>query len=114
MANGRNLTVAEQLLRARELAERLQSLPGIRGVTMSENGLFSGTNSRTEGLQVEGFESPRLEDRTASFDQVGPGYFRILGTPLLAGREFDERDTTDRPPVVVINETFATVVLRHA
>ena len=108
MANGRNLTVAEQLLRARELAERLQSLPGIRGVTMSENGLFSGTNSRTEGLQVEGFESPRLEDRTASFDQVGPGYFRILGTPLLAGREFDERDTTDRPPVVVINETLAT------
>jgi putative ABC transport system permease protein len=108
MANGRNVTVAEQLLRARELAERLQSLPGIRGVTMSENGLFSGTNSRTEGLQVEGFESPRLEDRTASFDQVGPGYFRILGTPLLAGREFDERDTTDRPPVVVINETLAT------
>ena len=107
MANGRNLTVAEQLLRARELAERLQSLPGIRGVTMSENGLFSGTNSRTEGLHVEGFESPRLEDRTASFDQVGPGYFRILGTPLLAGREFDERDTTDGPPVVVINETLA-------
>jgi predicted permease len=108
MANGRNLSVAEQLLRARELGERLQSLPGIRGVTMSENGLFSGTNSRTDGLQVEGFESPRLEDRTASFDQVGPGYFRILGTPLLAGREFDERDTTDRPPVVVINETLAT------
>jgi len=108
MAHGRNATVAEQLLRARELAERLQSLPGIRGVTMSENGLFSGTNSRTESLQVEGFESSRLEDRTAGFDQVGPGYFRILGTPLLAGREFDERDTTDGPPVAVINETSAT------
>jgi predicted permease len=108
MANGSNVNVAEQLLRARRLAERLQSLPGVLGVTMSENGLFSGTNSSTEGLQIEGFDSPHPEDRTASFDQVGPGYFRILGTPLVAGREFDERDTTDRLPVVVINETFAT------
>jgi predicted permease len=108
MATGGNVNFAEQLLRARALAERLQSLPGVRGVTMSENGLFSGTDSRTDGLQVEGLDSPRPEDRTASFDQVGPGYFRILSTPLLAGREFDERDTADRPPVVVINETLAT------
>jgi len=108
MADGGNVNAAEQLLRARRLAERLQSLPGVGGVTMSENGLFSGTDSRTDSLQVEGSVSPRPEDRTASFDQVGPGYFRIMGTPLLAGREFDERDTTDRPPVVVINETLAT------
>ena len=108
MANGSQANVAEQLGRARALAGRLQSLPGVGGVTMSENGLFSGTNSGTESLQVEGFDSARPEDRTASFDQVGPGHFRILGTPLLAGREFDERDTTGSPPAVVINETFAT------
>jgi predicted permease len=103
-----NVDVAEQLLRARALVEWLQSLPGVRGVTMSENGLFSGTDSRTEGVNVDGFDSRRPEDRRASFDQVGPGYFRILGTPLLAGREFDGRDTTDGEPVAVINETLAT------
>src|SRR4029453_10480071 len=114
MANGSQANVAEQLGRARALAGRLQSLPGVGGVTMSENGLFSGTNSGTERLQVEGFDSARPEDRTASFDQVGPGHFRILGTPLLAGREFDERDATAippaavTPPAAVINETFAT------
>jgi predicted permease len=104
---GQNLSIAEQLSRARGLVERLQSLPGIHGVTMSENGLFSGTDSRTEGLQVEGFDSLRPEDRTASFDHVGPGYFRILGTPLLAGREFDERDTVAAPLVAIVNETMA-------
>jgi predicted permease len=108
MPTGGSVNVAEQLLRARGLAERLQSLPGVRGVTMSENGLFSGTDSRTEGLHVDGFDSPRPDDRIASFDQVGPGYFGTLGTPLLAGREFDQRDTADRPPVAVINETLAT------
>jgi predicted permease len=108
MANRGNLSMAEQLLRARSLAERLQSQPGIRGVTLSENGLFSGTDSTTQSLQIDGFDSSRLEDRTASFDQVGPDYFRTLGTPLLAGREFDERDTAATPSVAVINETMAT------
>jgi len=105
----------ELLLRARALAERLQSLPRIRGVTISENGLFSGTDSRTESLQVEGFDAPRPENRTASFDQVGPGYFRTLGATLLAGREFDERDNQDMPPVAIINEAMATAYFgRHS
>ena len=108
METGGNSRVAELLVRARALAERLQSLPRIRGVTISENGLFSGTDSRTESLQVEGFDALRPGDRTASFDQVGPGYFRTLGATLLAGREFDERDNQDMPPVAIINEAMAT------
>jgi predicted permease len=44
----------------------------------------------------------------SSFDQVGPRYFQVLGVPLLAGREFDERDTTGAPLVAVVNETMAT------
>jgi di/tricarboxylate transporter len=52
MANGDNVNVAEQLLRARGLAERLQSLPGVRGVTMSENGLL-----QRDGLEDRGSAS---------------------------------------------------------
>jgi predicted permease len=36
---------------------------------------------------------------------IGPGFFTTLGIPLVAGRDFDEQDTEDRPPVVVMNET---------
>jgi predicted permease len=98
-----------QLERGRALVERLKSVPGVRGVTMSENGLFSGADSGTQGLFIEGFQSRREEDRTASFDQIGPEYFKILGIPVLAGREFDERDRVGSLPVAVINETMAAV-----
>jgi predicted permease len=100
-------TTAQQLLQALHI-ERLRSLPGVRGVTVSENGLFSGTESGTDALQIEGFQAARREDTSCRFDQVGPGYFRVLGVPLVVGREFDERDTTGAPPVAIVNETMAT------
>jgi putative ABC transport system permease protein len=38
---------------------------------------------------------------------VSPGYFRTLGVPLLAGREFAEADTPGARPAAVVNETMA-------
>jgi putative ABC transport system permease protein len=41
------------------------------------------------------------------FNRAGPGYFATMGTALLAGREFTERDTTQAPKVAIVNEIFA-------
>jgi putative ABC transport system permease protein len=38
---------------------------------------------------------------------IGPGYFRTLGIPLIAGREFTQADNEHSPNVVILNETFA-------
>ena len=38
---------------------------------------------------------------------VTPGYFRTLGIPLLAGREFDSRDGPETAAVALVNETMA-------
>jgi predicted permease len=38
---------------------------------------------------------------------IAPDYFATLGTPLLSGREFDERDTDTSPKVAIVNESFA-------
>src|SRR5439155_23295254 len=38
---------------------------------------------------------------------VSPGYFETMGTPLLAGRNFDARDALNSPKVAVLNETLA-------
>jgi putative ABC transport system permease protein len=39
--------------------------------------------------------------------RAGPGYFRAMGTRLVRGRDFDERDDERAPPVAIVNETFA-------
>ena len=43
----------------------------------------------------------------ASTTVVGPRYFKTLGAGLIAGREFDDRDTPAGPRVVLVNETLA-------
>jgi predicted permease len=41
------------------------------------------------------------------FNRAGPGYFHTMGTRLIAGREFTERDTLSSPKVAIVNEMFA-------
>ena len=43
----------------------------------------------------------------ASTARVGANYFRTLGIPLLAGREFTDADAKGSPQVAVVNEAFA-------
>jgi putative ABC transport system permease protein len=47
------------------------------------------------------------EDQTAWHRMVSPGFLSALGTPLIAGRDFTDRDRGDAPPVVMINEALA-------
>ncbi|MCI0620120.1 MAG: ABC transporter permease [Acidobacteria bacterium] len=42
------------------------------------------------------------------FNRVGPGYFRTMGTPLIAGRDFNDSDTLSSPKVAIVNELFAS------
>jgi predicted permease len=44
---------------------------------------------------------------TVRSNVVGPDFFRTLGVPVLAGRDFQDSDTADSPPVGIINELFA-------
>ncbi|HLJ50553.1 MAG TPA: ABC transporter permease [Bryobacteraceae bacterium] len=92
---------------SRRLVEHLRSLPGVAGVTVSQNGIFSRLDSSTDILQVEGFVPTRKDDSSSSFDQVGPHYFQVLGVPIKAGREFDERENVSASTPVVLNETMA-------
>lgn len=90
----------------RQLRDRIQAIPGVSAVTMSENGLFSGTESSTS-IRVEGYTAKSDRDETAAYDTVGPNYFASVGIPLLAGRDITERDTDGSPKVAVINEKMA-------
>ncbi|HET9183055.1 MAG TPA: ABC transporter permease [Candidatus Angelobacter sp.] len=90
----------------REMSSRLAALPGVRSVTASENGLFSGTES-ADDMKIEGYTAARDQDRVVYWDQVGVDYFHALGIPILMGRDFGPRDTPTSTKVAIINEAMA-------
>ena len=64
-----------------------------------------GPSWRT-GLKVEG--SPASDPEIAAhYNIVTPRYFRTMGIPLLAGREFDTSDRRNGRSVAIINEAFS-------
>ena len=48
-----------------------------------------------------------------SFNAVLPGFFTTMGIPLIAGRDFNQRDTAGRPKAVIVNEAFAKRYVPH-
>lgn len=86
--------------------EELAAIPGVTGVASSRVPLLSG-ESWGSGVQVQGFQSGPDIDNGSRFNQVGPGYFTMLGVPMLAGRDFASTDQPDGAKVAVVNEAFA-------
>jgi predicted permease len=85
--------------------EALRTIPGVRGATVSNKGLFGGDS--TDHLAIEG-SLVRDPDQLASrWTEIGPDYFKTLGIPILLGREINSGDSTRGMPVCVINEAFA-------
>src|SRR5579872_7244035 len=89
-----------------DLSDRLARIPGVRAVTYSTNGLFSGSESG-DRISVEGYTPQKRGDVSARFDRVGPGYFATLGIPVVLGRDIGPQDTAAGLSVCVVNETFA-------
>src|SRR5204863_9237822 len=50
--------------------------------------------------------APPASERLTLVNAVTPGWFATYGTPIRAGRDFDERDTAAAQQVVVVNEAF--------
>ncbi|HEX4166693.1 MAG TPA: FtsX-like permease family protein, partial [Bryobacteraceae bacterium] len=74
----------------------------------------SGRNS-DGGFEADGFHPVSLDLSHGIYDYVGPNFFTTLGTTIIAGRDFSERDNAAAPKVIVVNQTFAKRVFpNHA
>jgi predicted permease len=90
-----------------DMIERLQSVPGVRGVAMSQPALLSGNSSST-GMFVQGRPVPQVRPQDDSFTikrvVISPGFFDVMGIPVVRGRALSDRDAETGPKVAVINE----------
>ena len=98
--------LASSLTFYHDLERRLSTMGGVTGVAAAADGPFGG-GTTAGNITVEGYQ-PKPDEYTGSTTiAVNPGFFKAMGIPLRAGREFTERDTTGSPKVVIVNETFA-------
>jgi len=97
-------------VRSKSLFDRVEqemaSMPGVTGATSATVTLLGGSNWGND-VSVEGFKKDADTDDNSSFNEIGTDYFRTIGVPLLAGREFTAADAFGRPKVAIVNETFA-------
>lgn len=84
------------------LLERLQTRPGVRQAAVT--GFLPLEAGWRVDFQISGVQGlSDAEQPEAQVHPVSPGYFQLLGIPLQQGRDFTDRDTADKPGVVVLN-----------
>ena len=67
------------------------ALPGVTSMAFAQIGLLEG-NEWDSSMSVEGYEPKPGENMNPYCNAVSPGYFKTMGIPLVAGRDFDDRD----------------------
>jgi predicted permease len=85
---------------ARGVLDRIQYLPGVTSASLINSAPF-GLMFIQLDFGVEGQPKPKFSAGTPKIDA---GYFKTMRIPLLAGREFTERDTADAPRVAIVSE----------
>jgi predicted permease len=90
----------------KNLVQQLRSLPGVTAASYANVSLLAGTEWDST-MSVEGHKGKDGEDMQAFMNGLSPGYFRAMGVPVLAGRDFDTRDEGEKFTVVIVNRKFA-------
>jgi predicted permease len=98
----------------RSLLERLNRAPGVESAALVNVPLLQGNQWGTS-ITVEGYTPKPDENSNQLGNLVSPGYFKTMGIPILAGRDFSDRDARAVPPpagtpdhrVAIVNEQFA-------
>ena len=84
---------ARELFRA--LRERVRAIPGVERVALAAIPLL-GNGGWTQWMTVEGYKTAEDENVDPFCNAVSPGYFATIGVPIIAGRDFEERDAAAR------------------
>jgi putative ABC transport system permease protein len=104
--NGTHQEFFEQLLR------RIRLLPGVESAglasTIPLHDAASDGPVPIEVRDVKGIQRAESRPNPPVIRIVTPDYFRALGARIVAGRDFNDQDTNEAMPVVVVNQHFAS------
>ena len=89
-----------------DLRLRLERIDGVTAAGAISLVPLEGVSSGFGGVTVDGRQAPATEAMTpVAF--VTPGYFPAMRTPIVQGRDFDDRDRMETTLVAIVNEAFA-------
>jgi predicted permease len=89
-----------------DLLARFRAIPGVAAAAASELTPISGSAWNGD-IKVDEYAGQSARDGTVYFNRVTDGFFAAIGTPLLAGRDFDQRDGPTNSHVAIVNEAVA-------
>jgi putative ABC transport system permease protein len=90
-----------------QLVERLRALPGAQSAAGTSS-LPLSRSTRSEGIMIEGAPPPAPgQIPLVDYRSVTPGYFSMMGIPLLRGRDVAWSDTPTSEPVIAISDAMA-------
>ena len=110
--NGYDAPRTRQFTKA--LLAKLNATAGVESAGLASMRILEG-NQWTTSITVEGYQAKTNENSSQWANSISPDYFETMGIPLLAGRDFTERDERLAPPakgerdfrVAIVNERFA-------
>jgi len=90
-----------------DLLARLTTIGGASSAALARSLPFATRPYDNGPIAVDGYEPAKDEQPTADYNQVSPGYFKTLGIPLLAGRDFTSADADTSAPIAIVTHALA-------
>jgi predicted permease len=112
--SGRNPDEASQREFATRLLERLRSLPDVEAASIATSVPLDLHGIPTRSFTVQGHVRTEPGQDRAISNTVAPGYFRVMGIPLLEGNDFAEMRDKAAPEQAIVNEEFVRRYLNGA
>ena len=108
LSNTKYQTAAQRTAFFQDLLHRVATLPGVEAASGSSRLPLSGP-ALIDPIAIEGrpLELDLKRPSGAGWQAIMPNHFRVLGLPLLRGRDFQERDNAEAPRVAIVNESAA-------
>jgi putative ABC transport system permease protein len=87
--------------------QEIARVPGVRSAAWTSGLPLEGSSLGSYSFSIVGDTAASSSNRPSAYYQiVSPAYRRTLGIPLIAGRDFTDRDTATAPQVCLVNDAF--------